>query len=108
VLLSIGHFYNKQHPRILLGAPGSHVPESPMTKTYTLCHRPAPVEGAIRVVAGSFVLLSLALAWLFSPWALLLAAFVGVNLIQSSFTGFCPAELLLRRVGVGREATVSR
>ena len=79
-----------------------------MTKTYTLCHRPAPVEGAIRVVAGSFVLLSLALAWLFSPWALLLAAFVGVNLIQSSFTGFCPAELLLRRVGVRREATVSR
>ena len=40
-----------------------------MTKTYTLCHRPSPVEGAIRVVAGSFLLLSLASAWLFSPWA---------------------------------------
>ena len=79
-----------------------------MTKTFTSRHRPAPMEGAIRVIAGSFVLLSLALAWLFSPWALLLAAFVGVNLIQSSFTGFCPAELLLSRVGVGREATARR
>lgn len=79
-----------------------------MTKPFISRHRPAPVEGAIRVIAGGFVLLSLALAWLFSPWALLLAAFVGVNLIQSSFTGFCPAELLLRRVGVGREAAESR
>lgn len=70
-----------------------------MPKPFIFRHRPAPVEGAIRVIAGSFVLLSLTLAWLFSPWALLLAAFVGVNLIQSSFTGFCPAELLLRRVG---------
>jgi hypothetical protein len=79
-----------------------------MTKTFTLCHRPAPVEGAIRVIAGSFVLFSLALAHLASPWWLLLAAFVGVNLVQSSFTGFCPAELLLRRMGVGREALEER
>lgn len=79
-----------------------------MTKTFQCLHRPAPMEGAIRVIAGGFVLLSLALAWLFSPWALLLAAFVGVNLIQSSFTGFCPAELLLSRVGVGREAAARR
>jgi len=62
------------------------------------------LEQAIRVLAGTFVLLSLALAQLVSPWWLLLAAFVGVNLIQSSFTGFCPAELMLKRLGVGQTA----
>jgi hypothetical protein len=62
------------------------------------------LERAIRILAGSFVLLSLTLATLVSPWWLLLAAFVGVNLIQSSFTGFCPAETVLRRLGVGRDA----
>jgi Inner membrane protein YgaP-like, transmembrane domain len=70
--------------------------------------RPAPVEGAIRIVAGTFVALSLVLAALASPWWLLLAAFVAVNLIQSAFTGFCPAELLLRRIGVGRQASEAR
>lgn len=65
------------------------------------------LENAIRILAGSLVLLSLALAQLVSPWWLLLAAFVGVNLIQSAFTGFCPAENLLRKLGVGRGETVS-
>jgi hypothetical protein len=61
----------------------------------------APVESAIRVLAGSFVLLSLALAQLVSGWWLLLATFVGLNLIQSAFTGFCPAEIVFRRLRVG-------
>lgn len=61
------------------------------------------LENAIRVLAGSFVLLSLVLSQLVSPWWLLLAAFVGVNLIQSAFTGFCPAENILRKLGVGRD-----
>lgn len=53
----------------------------------------------IRVLAGSFVLLGLALArWIHPAW-LLLPAFVGVNLIQSAFTGFCPPTLLLRKLG---------
>jgi hypothetical protein len=60
------------------------------------------IESIIRVLAGSMVLLSLALAQFFSPWWLLLTAFVGVNLIQSAFTGFCPPEILLRRLGVGQ------
>lgn len=60
------------------------------------------IENAIRILAGSFVLLSLLLSQLVSPWWLLLAAFVGVNLIQSAFTGFCPAENILRKLGVGR------
>ncbi len=59
------------------------------------------LEGAIRILAGGMVLLSLALAHWISPWWLLLAVFVGVNLIQSAFTGFCPAEMILRKLGVG-------
>jgi hypothetical protein len=59
-------------------------------------------ENAIRILAGSFVLAGLALGHFVSPWWLLLPAFVGVNLIQSAFTGFCPAEIILKRTGVAR------
>jgi hypothetical protein len=59
------------------------------------------LERSIRLLDGSFVLLSLALYHFVSPWGLLLAAFVGLNLAQSSLTGFCPAEGILRRLGVG-------
>lgn len=55
------------------------------------------IEGMIRVLAGSMVLISLALARWHSQWWLLLTAFVGLNLIQSAFTGFCPPEMLLRK-----------
>ena len=48
------------------------------------------------------VLLSLALAYWVNQWWLLLAAFVGVNLIQSALTGFCPAEIVLKKFGVGQ------
>ncbi len=58
------------------------------------------MNNAVRVVAGSMVLLSLALAFLVSQYWLILTAFVGVNLIQSAFTGFCPAEMILRKCGV--------
>ncbi len=61
------------------------------------------IEKIIRILAGSMVLLSLALAHFFSHWWLLLTAFVGVNLIQSAFTGFCPPEMLLRRLGWGKD-----
>jgi len=61
------------------------------------------MENAIRILAGTMVLTSLALAhWVDLRW-LWLAVFVGVNLIQSAFTGFCPAEHILRRLGVGRK-----
>ena len=56
------------------------------------------VEGMIRVLAGSMVIISVALTLLVSQWWLLLAGFVGVNLIQSAFTGFCPADIILKRV----------
>lgn len=56
------------------------------------------IEHKIRVLAGCMILISLALAHWVSPWWLLLTAFVGLNLIQSAFTGFCPPEILLRKL----------
>lgn len=57
----------------------------------------------IRLIAGVFTLASLALGWLVSPWWLLFTAFVGVNLIQSSFTRWCLMEDILRKTGIHRE-----
>ncbi|MBL9128909.1 MAG: DUF2892 domain-containing protein [Verrucomicrobiales bacterium] len=60
------------------------------------------MENAIRILAGTMVLTSLALGhWVDERW-LFLGVFVGVNLIQSALTGFCPAEHILRRCGVGK------
>jgi hypothetical protein len=56
-------------------------------------------ENLIRILAGTMTLLSVALAHFVSPWWLLLACFVGLNLIQSAFTGFCPPTLVLRKLG---------
>jgi len=57
----------------------------------------------IRRVAGTFVLLSLALAHYHNPKWLWFTAFVGFNLLQSSFTNFCPLELILRKAGIGAD-----
>lgn len=62
-------------------------------------------ERIIRIMAGAFILLSLALGVEGSPlfvskWFLAFTAFVGFNLLQSGFTGFCPPEKLLARLGV--------
>ena len=54
----------------------------------------------IRRFAGTFILLSLALGWWVNPAWFLFTAFVGVNLLQSSFTSFCPLERVLGRFGV--------
>lgn len=56
-------------------------------------------DALVRTLAGSMTLLSVALAHFVSPWWLLLTCFVGVNLIQSAFTGFCPPTLILRKLG---------
>lgn len=61
------------------------------------------MEMIIRRFAGAFVLGSLALGYWVDPRFFLFTAFVGLNLFQSSFTGFCPLEKVLRRVGVGRD-----
>jgi hypothetical protein len=59
------------------------------------------LENAIRAMAGTFVLLSLALGYFVHQGFFLFTAFVGLNLLQSSFTGFCPAETILKKLGVG-------
>ncbi len=56
----------------------------------------------IRGIAGSFILLSLALGTWVSPWWYLFTAFVGLNLVQSSFTRWCLMENILTKLGVGR------
>lgn len=58
------------------------------------------VDRAVMAFAGIMVLVSLLLAWYFSPYWLLLTAFVGLNLLQSAFTGFCPAAIVFRKMGV--------
>jgi hypothetical protein len=58
------------------------------------------VDRAVLAFAGMMTLLSLALAWYVSPYWLLLTAFVGLNMLQAAFTGFCPAAMIFRRLGV--------
>ena len=66
--------------------------------------RSMSLDRAIMAFAGAMVLLSLALTHFVSPWFWLLTAFVGLNLFQSAFTGFCPAGMAMKRMGIGREA----
>ncbi len=60
------------------------------------------VEDWLRGIAGTFVLASVALGWFVHPGFFLFTAFVGVNLLQSAFTGTCPMKWFLGRLGVGR------
>jgi len=58
------------------------------------------MERYIRAIAGSFILLSLLLGYLYSPWWHLFTAFVGANLLQSAFTKWCLMEDMLQKLGV--------
>jgi hypothetical protein len=58
------------------------------------------LDRAVLALAGTIILISVVLGALVSSWWLILTAFVGLNLLQSSMTGFCPAALFLRRLGV--------
>lgn len=57
------------------------------------------VDRMVFVFAGSVVLLSIALAHYVHPWWIGLAIFAGFNMIQSAFTGFCPAAMLFKKLG---------
>lgn len=61
------------------------------------------LERIIRAIAGTFILLSLALGYWLSPYWFLFTAFVGVNLLQSSFTRWCLMEDILKSLGIGRK-----
>ncbi len=58
------------------------------------------VERALRLVAGLFILLSLALGYWVSPYWYLFTAFVGLNLFQSGLTNWCPAMYIFRKLGL--------
>ena len=58
------------------------------------------LDEALRAIAGVFVLLSVALGYFVSPWWFLFTAFVGVNLLQSAFTKWCPMMSILRKAGL--------
>jgi hypothetical protein len=62
------------------------------------------LERWIRAFAGAFIVASLALGYYVSPYWLLFTLFVGLNLFQSAFTGFCPLEMFLRWLGLGAPA----
>ena len=61
------------------------------------------VNRYLRMIAGFFIMASVLLAWLHSPWWLLFTGFVGLNLFQSAFTNWCPMITLLRKLGVPGE-----
>lgn len=58
------------------------------------------VNAWLRAIAGLFVMASVALGYWVSPWFFAFTAFVGANLFQSAFTGWCPMMSILRSVGV--------
>jgi hypothetical protein len=58
------------------------------------------IDRMVMAFAGTFILLSLALAHWHSPNWLWFTAFVGANLLQASFTGFCPMVIMLKKLGV--------
>lgn len=58
------------------------------------------LDRAVMAFAGVMILASIALTQFVSPWWWLLTAFVGLNLLQASFTGFCPAAMVFKKLGL--------
>ena len=62
------------------------------------------INRVVRIIAGTFILASLALAHFVSPKWLYFTTFVGLNLLQSGFTNFCPLDTILKKLGVPETA----
>ncbi len=58
------------------------------------------INDAVRALAGVMVILSVALTYYVSPWFLLFTLFIGLNLLQSAFTGFCPPSFVFKKLGL--------
>jgi len=58
------------------------------------------LDRAVLALAGLLILVSLALGMYVSAYWLLLTAFVGINMLQAAFTGFCPAALIFKKMGI--------
>lgn len=65
------------------------------------------VERGLRLMAGTVVLLSVILAVAVSPWWLVLTGFVGLNLLQSAFTNWCPGMWILRKLGLPGDPSIT-
>jgi len=63
------------------------------------------MEQYIRAIAGTFVLISLALGYFYSPYWYLFTVFVGLNLIQSAFTHWCLMEIILEKAGIAHRSS---
>jgi len=71
------------------------------TLTQTLCmEAKMSIERIILGFAGTMILLSLLLSLVHTPYWLWFTAFVGANLLQSAFTGFCPMAIILKKIGI--------
>ena len=66
------------------------------------------LERGVSAFAGFMVLLSVALTYFVHPYFVWLTVFVGVNLFQQSFTGFCPAKIVMRKLGMRSERELAR
>lgn len=64
------------------------------------------VNQGLRAMAGTLTLLSVALGWYVHPGFFLFTAFIGLNQLQSAFTGWCPAMWMLEKAGLRKEAPV--
>lgn len=78
------------------------------TMIRTESKRPFSVERGVAAFAGIMVLASVALTYWVHPGFVWLTIFVGANLFQQAFTGFCPAAVVMRRLGMRREAEIAR
>lgn len=58
------------------------------------------IDRAVFAFAGIIILASLALGYWVSPWFFLLTAFAGLNMFQAAFTGFCPAAMIFKALGI--------
>lgn len=61
------------------------------------------INQGLRAMAGTFVIISALLAWFVSPYWLLFTGFIGLNLLQSAFSGWCPAMWMLEKAGFRKE-----
>jgi hypothetical protein len=58
------------------------------------------LDRAVFAMAGAFILISVLLGVVWTPWVLLFTAFVGANMLQAAFTGFCPAAIVFGKLGL--------
>lgn len=80
---------------------------STATTTHAAEKRPFSIERGVAAFAGVMVILSVALTHFVHPGFVWLTVFVGANLFQQAFTGFCPAAIVMRRLGLRREAEIA-